>query len=199
MGSHAERFKGKGPGVILPDREIKHSIASGLIIIEPAPEDSAFSSTTLDLTLDKKFRRFRAPAKGASTIITPGEPGFKSQELLADLTTPHEIGEHGYDIPHGELILGWTRERVELTPRGRIAGRVEGKSSLARIGLAIHITAPKIHSGFAGTIQLEIINHGPLPIRLIEGLPICQLVFEMTLGVPDAAYKGQFLGQTPEG
>jgi dCTP deaminase len=78
---------------------------------------------------------------------------------------------------------------------GRVAGRVEGKSGLARVGLGVHVTAPTIHAGFSGTIQLELVNHGPMAIKLKPGLAICQLVLEQTLGMPDNAYEGQFLGQ----
>jgi dCTP deaminase len=74
---------------------------------------------------------------------------------------------------------------------------VEGKSSLARLGLAIHVTAPTIHGGFSGNIQLEVINYGPLPIKLRPGMKICQLIFEQTLGVPEKLYQGQFKGQAP--
>jgi dCTP deaminase len=102
----------------------------------------------------------------------------------------------GWDLAPGQLVLGWTRERIELRIHGRVAARVEGKSGLARVGLAIHCTAPIIHAGFEGTIQLEIVNHGPISIRLRPNIPICQLCFEQTLGMPDNAYKGQFLGQT---
>jgi dCTP deaminase len=111
------------------------------------------------------------------------------------VTDPLQIPAGGWDLEPGPLVLGWTRERVKLPTAGRLAARVEGKSGLARIGLGIHVTAPVIHSGFEGTIQLEIINHGPMPIRLRPGLPICQLVFEVTLGTPDKGYEGQFLGQ----
>ena len=115
------------------------------------------------------------------------------------LTDRHDIDEKtGYVLEGKSLVLGWTREGVELHQHGRVAARVEGKSSLARLGLAIHVTAPTIHSGFkASSIQLEIINHGPLPIKLRTGMPICQLIFELTLGMPDKAYAGQFLGQSP--
>jgi dCTP deaminase len=92
-------------------------------------------------------------------------------------------------------VLGWTKEKVKLRSPARVAARVEGKSSLARLGLAIHVTAPTIHAGFKGQIQLEIINHGPLPVRLRPGMPVCQLIFEQTLGVPDRGYGGQFSSQ----
>ncbi len=106
--------------------------------------------------------------------------------------------EKGYILEGKSLILAWTRERVQLHEHGRVAGRVEGKSSLARLGLAVHVTAPTIHCGFkAPSIQLEIINHGPLPIRLKAGMRICQLIFEQTLGMPESAYQGQFAQQGP--
>jgi dCTP deaminase len=89
----------------------------------------------------------------------------------------------------------WTKERVELNLKGKVAARVEGKSGLARLGLAIHVTAPTIHAGFVGTIQLEMINHGPMHIKLRIGMAICQIIFEATKGVPAKAYKGQFSGQ----
>jgi dCTP deaminase len=94
------------------------------------------------------------------------------------------------------LVLGWTREYVDLKTDARLAGRVEGKSSLARLGLGVHITAPTIHSGFKGRIRLEIINHGDVPIRLRSGMRICQLILETTLGTPERGYRGQFLGQS---
>jgi len=182
--------------MILTDREIKNSLASGLILIEPLPPADAYASTTVDLTLDPTLRLFKKIAPGLSVAIDPGLPGYKAKDLLAGVTDAFIIPETGWDLEPGRLVLGWTRERVELRVHGRVAARVEGKSGLARVGLAIHCTAPIIHAGFVGTIQLEIVNHGPLPIRLRPNIPICQLCFEQTLGMPDNAYKGQFLGQT---
>lgn len=181
--------------MILTDREIKNSLASGLILIDPRPAADAYSSTTVDLTLDPNLRLFKGTARGLSVAIDPGLPGYKAKELLEDLTAPLVISKDGWDLASGTLVLGWTRERIELRIHGRVAARVEGKSGLARVGLAVHCTAPIIHAGFEGTIQLEIINHGPIPIRLRPGISICQLVFEQTLGMPDKAYQGQFLGQ----
>ncbi|HEY0439702.1 MAG TPA: dCTP deaminase, partial [Xanthobacteraceae bacterium] len=88
-----------------------------------------------------------------------------------------------------KLVLAWTRERVELPVHSRLAARVEGKSSLARVGLGVHITAPTIHSGFAYRIRLEIVNHGRVPIRLRTGMKICQLIFELTLGTPQKGFQ----------
>jgi dCTP deaminase len=93
-------------------------------------------------------------------------------------------------------VLGWTEETVELPTHARLAARVEGKSSLARLGIGIHVTAPTIHAGFKGPIQLEFCNHGNLRIKVIPGMPVCQLIFEQTLGTPEKGYKGQFFGQS---
>ena len=95
-------------------------------------------------------------------------------------------------------MLAWTTEYINyinLVSHHRIAARVEGKSSLARLGLGVHITAPTIHAGFDGHIRLEMFNHGKIPIRLRAGMRICQLVFEQTLGTPEKGYQGQFSGQ----
>ena len=92
-------------------------------------------------------------------------------------------------------MLGWTHETVELPNASRIAARVEGKSSLARLAIGIYITAPTIHAGFKGPIQLEIWNHGPLRVKLMSGMRVCQLIFEQTLGTPEKGYSGQFFAQ----
>lgn len=181
--------------MILTDREIKNSLNLGLVGISPAPTAAAFASTSVDLTLDRHLRLFRPPTHGLSAAIDPGQTGYQATRLLNEITEPLDIGCDGYDLVPGKLILGWTVETVHLPVIGRLAARVEGKSNLARVGLAVHVTAPTIHSGFKGTIQLEIVNHGPLPIKLRHGMRICQLIFETTLGMPDNAYQGQFLGQ----
>jgi dCTP deaminase len=179
--------------MILPDREIKKSLAKKLIVIDPAPAADAYASTSVDLTLDPLLRIFRETGEGV--IIDPGMPGYQVRTLLNGVTDPFTIPEQGWDFPRGILVLGWTRERVELNLRGKVAARVEGKSGLARLGLGIHVTAPTIHAGFVGTIQLEMINHGPMRIKLRPGMAICQLILETTKGMPEKAYKGQFSGQ----
>ena len=76
-------------------------------------------------------------------------------------------------------ILAQTREKIKSNPQARLAARVEGRSSLARIGLIVHLTAPTIHAGFEGNITLEIINFGPFHLRLVpRETRICQLIFE---------------------
>jgi dCTP deaminase len=99
-------------------------------------------------------------------------------------------------IRPGEFVLALTRERVELPRQSRLAARVEGRSSLARLGLAVHLTAPTIHAGFRGYITLEITNQGPIPIKLRPGLAICQLILEHVFGTPAAEMTGAFQDQT---
>ena len=184
--------------MILTDREIRNSLETGLFDITPRPELDAYSSTTVDLTLCPVLRVFRNnKVAGLQQTIDPSAPGFKAIELIRNLTDRVDIDPvKGFTLESRVLLLGWSAETVDLKDHCRVSARVEGKSSLARAGFAIHVTAPIIHTGFKAPIQLEMINHGPLPICLRSGMKICQLVFELTLGMPVKAYKGQFLGHS---
>lgn len=181
--------------MILTDREIQLSIDRGSIIIDPRPIPVAYSSTSVDLTLDSQISRFKKDKAFLARTINPTHAEYKIDEALKELTFPETIGEGGFPLEPNELVLGWTVEYVDLPIDSRIAARVEGKSSLSRLGIGIHMTAPTIHAGFNGQIQLEIVSHGCYPILLKRGMRICQLIFEMTAGTPDTAYKGQFQGQ----
>lgn len=182
--------------MILTDREIQIALEHGSIVIEPAPDERAYSSTSVDLTLDEALSEFKDSPGGVETIVDPGAPDFNHEKALSSLLTPIVIPDAGYVFHPGKLVLAWTREYVKLVPHGRLAARVEGKSSLARLGIAVHITAPTIHAGFEGQIRLEMYNHGKVPLRLRTGMRICQLIFEQTLGVPVQGYKGRFSAQT---
>jgi dCTP deaminase len=180
--------------MILTDQEIQSLLKKRLISIEPKPPLAAYNSTAVDLTLDPVIRVFRTNAPGL--IIDPGAPGYKATDLIRSATDPVTITDQGWELPRGTLVLAWTRERVDLDFKGRVAARVEGKSGLARIGLGVHVTAPTIHAGFPGTIQLELVNHGPLVIKLRPGMAICQLIIETIKGTPSKAHKSQFAGQS---
>src|SRR5262245_44729600 len=106
----------------------------------------------------------------------------------------------------GQFVLAYTQQRICLPHGSRIAARVEGKSSLARLGIGVHVTAPTIHAGFgykpgvpaeqtAQPIQLEMFNLSGLPITLDVGMPICQLILEEVREVPAKGYQGQFSQQ----
>lgn len=184
--------------MILTDREIQIALSKGLITIKPEPKrDEAFSSTSVDLRLGEHLVVFRdtKPYLG-SNAIDPTHPDYDYATALSEISDRTSIPLGGYNLDPGKLILGWTVEEIDLPITSRVAARVEGKSSLARLGLCVHMTAPTIHAGFQGYIQLEIVNQGPRPITLKTGMRICQLIFETTLGTPSKGYDGQFAGQT---
>ena len=187
--------------MILPDREIQLALASGQIRIDPPPTPEAYSSTSVDLTLSPlvwTWKRFDQAGVEAP-IISPGAKGFNFGTVADSYTDTASMPPGGYVLEPGEFVLAWTRERVELPVSGRLGARVEGKSSLARCGVGIHVTAPTIHAGFAGQIQLEMFNHSTLRVKLLAGMRICQLVFEMALGTPEIGYRGMFAGQSATG
>jgi dCTP deaminase len=190
--------------VILTDREIRIHIERDWITVDPKPADTAYQSTAVDLTLDPVISLFKTPPPPTPgvdqiTVIDPTNPAFKSDEAIRVLTELHTINPTvGYELKPHLLILAWTKEYIDLR-QTQIAARVEGRSSLARLGISVHMTAPTIHAGFEGRIRLEIVNHGHYPVRLKPGMRICQLIFEQILGTPDKFYReaGQFAGQLP--
>jgi dCTP deaminase len=201
--------------MILCDQEIDRVQDLGQLVIAPRPDPAHMSSTSVDLRLDGTLDRWAFPVPGQVPgqpllRFRPGMPGFRYADLEKQFTQPIAISTSGYDlspVAPNNFILGWTLERIYLPHTSRLCARVEGKSSLARLGLGVHVTAPTIHAGFGhnendpkdhGTkLRLEIWNVGPLPIELIGGMRICQLIVEEVREVPRAAYRGQFNLQGP--
>jgi dCTP deaminase len=181
--------------VILTDREIQIAIERKLIVSDPEPPDTSYSSTSVDVTLAAGLTVFTKPRTNNELIVDPNQHGFNPETSLGGLTEEISIGEKGFALAPRVLCLGWTVEYINLKIESRLAARIEGKSSLARIGLGVHVTAPTIHSGFNGRIRLEIVNHGNVPIRLRTAMKIAQLIFEQTLGTPNKGYQGRFAGQ----
>jgi dCTP deaminase len=179
--------------MILTDREIRIAVDQGLIKIDPAPGADAYSSTSVDLILDNAARSFHESID-PPIVIDPGARGFSYLSIAQLLTQQVDLTPQ-WPLKPRKLLLAWTKEVVELPATARVAARVEGKSSLARLGVGVHITAPTIHAGFKGQIQLEIVNHGPSDVVLRPGMKICQLIFEATLGTPEKGYAGIFSGQ----
>jgi len=180
--------------MVLTDREIQAALNNGQIVITPRPDPSCFSSTSVDLTLDARGARWKKPKGGAIVVISPADPAFSYQTVFEEYTESFDM-KAGFEIEPSGFILAWTKEFVSLPSQAKLAARVEGKSSLARLGVGVHVTAPTIHAGFEGNIQLEVFNHSPLPIKFVPGMKICQLIFEQTLGTPERGYAGQFAGQ----
>ncbi len=209
--------------MILCDREVDRAIELGMIIISPRPGAAAYSATSLDLTLGDTLDRweFPEPDKGLGQTdhrFCPGAEGFKFSKVEKDHTRQVRIPSEGYPLPPSfwsdrtsgpaHFILGWTREKIYIPEISRLCARVEGKSSLGRMGLGVHVTAPTIHAGFGfnvndenehgSELRLEIWNIGPLPIVLVPGMRICQLIIEEVREVPNAGYSGDFNRQGPK-
>jgi dCTP deaminase len=155
--------------MILSDRDIFVKIDSGEIQISSPHENfrDQIHASSMDLRLGKFFRIFK---HSKFPIIDPKNP-------VENLTNLVEIpaGEK-FIVQPGEFILGVTAEKVSL-PDDLVA-RVEGRSSLGRLGIVVHSTAGFIDAGFAGTITLEISNLNRMPVALYPGMRVCQLAFE---------------------
>ena len=181
--------------MILTDREISIALDTGQLIIDPRPELEAITSTAIDLSLRENGLEW-IPLDGGFQI----RPGHKEYKYSKAARFQKPISVNGYAIRPQSFFLGWTQEKITLPIRSRLAARVEGKSSLARLGIGIHVTAPTIHAGFGDPepqpIQLEIFNFGPHEIVLDAGMKICQLIIEQTLGTPLKGYEGQFRSQS---
>jgi dCTP deaminase len=151
--------------VILSDRTLREELAAGRIVIDPLDE-SAIQPSSIDLHVVRLFRVFR---NDTTPYIDPKEP-------QDDLTELVEVADGKAFILHpGEFVLGSTLERVKL-PDDLVA-RLEGKSSLGRLGLLIHSTAGFVDAGWDGHLTLELSNVANLPIAIHPGMKIGQISF----------------------
>ena len=173
--------------MILSDRSIREALGAGRITIDPLDE-SAIQPSSVDLRLDRYFRVF----------LNHTMPVIDVKQNLEELTRVVEIDDPGSFILHpGEFVLGSTLERVAL-PYDLVA-RIEGKSSLGRLGLLIHSTAGFIDAGFDGHITLELSNVASLPITLYPGMRIGQVSFLMMTTPADVPYGQGSLGSKYQG
>jgi dCTP deaminase len=193
--------------MILSDREIRAALARGALRITPDLPPAAWSSTAVDLHLAKELALWKRPAGGVEAVVSPASPEHDFDHVRRAFSEELDIPSSGYIFRSGTFLLGWTIEKLSLPHRSRLAARVEGKSSLARLGIGVHVTAPTIHAGFGykkddesypgSPLQLEVWNAGPLDVKLEVGMPICQLIFELVDGTPEKGYEGRFTVQGP--
>lgn len=182
--------------MILCDTEIRAALDSGQLVIDPRPPDANIQPSAVDLLLGAGFSRWKVPeGPGFNYDVDPSAEQFYTHfaRQYQEIIPPDADGS--VVLKPGGFILALTRERVSFPPASRLAARVEGRSSLARIGMGVHLTAPTIHATFRGRITLEITNQGPIPIRLRPGLKICQLIIEMVFGTPSAEMVSAFQDQ----
>ena len=150
---------------VLSDGTIRRLVADGRVVIDPWDPDMV-QPASVDLRLGDSFRVFHNHLAPAIDLDRPPE---HLTELI--MIRPDE----SFVIHPGEFVLGTTLERVELPDD--VVARIEGKSSLGRLGLIVHATAGFVDPGFAGTLTLEITNLTRIPIILWPGKPIAQLSF----------------------
>jgi dCTP deaminase len=162
--------------VILSDASIRKELADGRIVIDPL-DDRDVQPSSVDLRVDRYFRVFR---NDTTPYIDPKQP----QE---DLTMLVEVEDGKAFILHpGEFVLGSTLEVVTL-PDDLVA-RLEGKSSLGRLGLLIHSTAGFVDAGWSGHLTLELSNVANLPIAIYPGMKIGQISFIRMTGPAERPY-----------
>ncbi len=169
------------------------------MIIEPAPGQEQIDTTSIDLHMGEPL-----------WIWDPELTGTGKENLKIDLDTYNyrefskqyqvEVAKEPsgkYLLEPNRVYLGSTFEKVRFPAGSKLAGRVEGKSSLARLGLAVHMTAPMIHCGTGlGIITLEMFNHGPFTIGVRAGeTRICQLILEEVTREPEERSGRTFIRQ----
>ena len=154
---------------ILSDKDIKEYLKEDKIGIEPLKDEKQIQPSSVDLRLGDEFKVFKVIRK---PYIDP-----KDEEDVSSYMESTTVKEGEAFIIHpNEFALATTLEYVKL-PDDLVA-RVEGRSSMGRLGVTMHVTAGFIDPGFEGKITLEISNIGAMPVALYPGQRVCQIVFE---------------------
>jgi dCTP deaminase len=173
--------------VVLSDRTIRRLLAEGRIQIDPF-DPALVQPSSVDVRVDRYFRVFR----------NSRYPFIDVKEAQEDLTELVQVeGDHPFILHPGEFVLGSTLERIRLPDD--LVGRLEGKSSLGRLGLLIHSTAGYIDPGWDGHVTLELSNVANLPITIYTGMKIGQLSFVQLSEPAETPYGADELGSKYQG
>lgn len=172
--------------MILSDRDIIAEIKKGVLSIRPF-DTTLVQPSSVDLRLGSEFRIFK---HARYPLIDVKRPFGAYTQLV-------RIKENGRIVCHpGEFVLGTTLEKVKIPTH--LVGRLEGKSSLGRLGILIHCSAGYVDPGFEGNLTLEINNVGKIPVALYPGMRIAQISFskltskaKRPYGVKDGKYQHQ--------
>ncbi|OGO86444.1 MAG: dCTP deaminase [Chromatiales bacterium RIFOXYA1_FULL_46_5] len=170
----------------LCDRDIEAYLDAGKIQITPRPTPDMISGVSVDIRLGHKFRTFRAYAAAFIDLSGPRE----EVDLALNSVMSDEIvltDDEAFFLHPGELALAITLESVTLP--ADIVGWLDGRSSLARLGLMVHVTAHRIDPGWSGNIVLEFYNSGRLPLALRPNMKIGALNFETMTGEAARPYN----------
>lgn len=159
----------------LSDRDIIQHLKIGKIAVDPQPDQSKIKGISVDLRLDNKFRVFN---DHTAPYVDLSGPSSEVQKIMDSIMSDEIVIEEGksFFLHPGELALAATLEAVTIPDD--LVGWLDGRSSLARLGLMVHVTAHRIDPGWHGQIVLEIFNSGKLPLALKPGMDICAINFE---------------------
>ncbi len=173
--------------MILSDRDIKECIRSGKIKVEPLDSEEQIRSVGIDLRLGNEFKAFKMNHK---SHIDPSKDDYEDSVHIIRVDD-----DKSFIIHPGEFVLGVTKENIELPDD--ISARIDGRSSLGRLGIIVHSTAGRVDPGWSGTLTLEISNIGKLPVALFPGMRFCSLVFEKVSSPVEQPYHkiGKYAGQ----
>ena len=173
--------------MLLSDRDILSELASGRVKVEPF-EEKMVQPSSVDVRLDRFFRVFE------NHKYESIDPSIEQSELTREIA----VGSDDFFILHpGEFVLASTYEVITLPDD--IAGRLEGKSSLGRLGLLTHSTAGFIDPGFSGHITLELSNVANLPVKLFPGMKIGQLCLIKLSSPAEHPYGSALYGSRYQG
>jgi dCTP deaminase len=188
--------------MVLSDEGIRKALETGDLVIDPLPTDEQYQTSAVNIYLGNSFRMWDASkltVQGAEVRLNLAEQSFQAIANAYAIDARRESDGSVVLPPFSKepnVLLCLTRERIHLKKESALCARVEGRSSLARYGLAVHLTAPTIHAGFNGQITLEVINHGHFYIKLVPNKTmICQFIIERldkpSAGQASASFQGQ--------
>ncbi len=178
--------------MILSDRDIKKAINTNRIKVDPAPNlEEQLGSCSLDLKLGSTFRVFN---HSSIACIDPRK-NVDSENLMREIVV--KSGDPFIMQPH-DFVLAVTEESFEIADD--LMARIEGRSSLGRLGIIIHSTAAVFNPGWKGTAVMEVGNLGRMPVALYPGMRICAMVFEELTSPAEKPYstdkRTKYSGQT---
>lgn len=191
--------------MILGHDDIVRELMGGELLIggqdEHPFDDNQIRESSIDLPLGTEFFRWKRPeelerdpgaeSRRVSLNLPPRELADQLQEVQAAYTEPSRISVGGvFTLQPGDFVLTQVAQFIKLPDY--LAGRVEGRTRFARVGLEVHSTAPTIRAGWAGHITLELKNVGPLIFTLSPGDRICQVILERVLTPPSTKLEAQY-------
>ncbi|MBU0767112.1 dCTP deaminase [Patescibacteria group bacterium] len=165
--------------MILSDRDIKSAIEEGRVKIE-GTKPYHIHASSMDLHLGETFKLYD---HSKFSLLDPKDP----KTFTGNMRMIHVSEGESFVVQPGEFVLGVTQEKI--TVPDDLVVRVEGRSSLGRLGIIVHSTAGFVDPGFSGTITLEISNLNRLPVALYPGMRVCQIAFEQMTSPAETPYN----------